>query len=181
MFPGDTSLEGTEDPALEQRRSSMNGGHQHVRRITFGREVRDLVVKAQLLQSLITPPSIRMDRTTLGDHIGDEALQDGSRQIRHPTQSNSSNLGAIYLSGNSHNGFADGFPALYSCFSATNVTLINFNKASEWLSIRSDHGTAKLMKPDPSRLVTSQAEYPLQAESIGTVFLTGDLPGCKEP
>ena len=46
VFAGDPSLEGSEDPALEERRHPMYGRHEHVRGIAGGREVRDRVAES---------------------------------------------------------------------------------------------------------------------------------------
>ena len=59
MFAGDPSLEGSEDPALEERRHPMYGRHEHVSGIAGGREVRDRVAKAQFGESLIAWPSVQ--------------------------------------------------------------------------------------------------------------------------
>ena len=65
------------------------------------------------------------------------------------------------LSDNRDDRFLVCFPADNACFPAPDVGFVYLDIALQEVSTRSHHGSAKLMKPRPGRLVAAEAEYPL--------------------
>jgi len=64
---------------------------------------------------------------------------------------------------------------------ASNIGLVNLNQPGEAISVLEHHGSAKLMKDAPGRLVTSDAENSLKSFCTAPVLLAHQPPRSSEP
>ena len=137
--------------------------------------------KPSLASPLIAWPSVGMHRACRYDAILDEASQNRSGEVGHPTQPYSPDLASVDLGGDRDDGLLDRLAAPHSSLHAPDIALVHLHNAAQLVAIRSDHGPAELVEPDPRCLVASQSEHALEPESIGSVFLARELPGSEKP
>lgn len=170
----DGTLIRSQKPSFEQ------GGYQ-VRQLEFFRG-KGFPLISQFSQFAISRPVVRLDHAARRNHILYKSTQAIRRGIHYLGQANSSKfLGGFVFNGNRHQCFSFGSSPLFSRLSTAYIRFIHLHAARQLIPARSHHGPSQSMEPLPGGLVTAQAQHPLQTQSIGTIFLAGNVPHGPKP
>ena len=132
-------------------------------------------------QTTVPRPSVGLHHAAGLNVILNKGMETGTRCVLNATQSGSSTFAAIFLHGNHDQRLLSGFPALAPLFQGAPIRLIHLNLPVQSISSRANHGSPQLVQPSPSRPVTAQAQYPLQAQSASAVLLARHPPHGTEP
>jgi len=174
-----SSLMGAQQPSLQQSRHPVAVRQQVGSNIAIFTHY--FMNVAEAIQSVISLPFISTNHTARCHSLPDSWFQTSSRSIRYSLKPNPANVVSIYLCCYYHKCLALGSTTTSPRLLATNVGLINLDRAREPISPGPDHSTPKLMQPRPGRFITAQSQNPLQSLRAGPIFLTGYPPNRSEP
>src|SRR5437870_5629995 len=143
--------------------------HCHLVRISFH------------LQTGISFPAIRVNRTARLDRLRDEGLQAGSRGIPDPTQSDASDTLPLFLASHSNQNLCFRPATASPLLQSAQVCLVHFHPTAEAVTARSHHSSPQFVQPSPGGDIAAQAQNPLQPQGTGSVLLGGHPPHGPEP
>lgn len=140
------------------------------------------VIISRCRQPVVSAPSVGPHGTTFHHRCSYEADQTragGVRYDRHPDPSNSLIPFVFYGYNNKS----------LSCCSATtfagllpaNVGFVHFDETAEPITPGAYHCRAHLVQPCPRSLITSETQYPFQAQSARAVLLACHPPESPKP
>jgi hypothetical protein len=143
---------------------------------------KDFSWEALFRQLAISGPIIRFNHAARGNHLLYKSTQAAHRGVPYLGQANSAkSLGGLIFNDNRHQGFSLGSTPRFSRFFALHIRFIHLNATRQLISARSHHGTPQVVEPFPRRLVAAQIQYLLQSQSIGPIFLAGNVPHRSKP
>src|SRR5690606_6074921 len=171
---------GSEPPPVQEGGNPVNAWQYRVsleprRAQTY----RPMLISA-LIQSMIGGPSVGSYDGALGYCVlnkGDETLDRGIRDAPH---ANASGSATADLGGDHDERFPCGTPVDVG-IGASEERLIHFHFADQAISAGPHHGSAKLLEPDPGRLVAPEPKSSLKSEGTDPMLLIGDVPDCLKP
>ena len=177
----DSSLQGTQQPSLEERSDSVHCRHLDMSRGRGSRKHRYFVLESEGSQSSIRRPTVRSDDAPRLHHILDEVLKNRPRQIGDVSETDPPHAYVLEFDSDGNDGFLDSLAASHAGFFSTHVTLVDLDTSRKSLSPRTHHRPSKFMKPRPSSCIALQPEHSLETERVGPVLLACDLPHRPKP
>lgn len=161
---------------LKQRRNQMRQGQllwifTYLMSIAFGRK------------AAVALPAV-CDHSTARRHSGlNEGFQRDRTYVRQNSQTNPpDSFELLVFHGDSNGDLPRCSATAISWFSfSPNVGFIDLDSPHQLVATRSDHRTAKLVKPLPSGLVAAKSQRPLQTKGVGTILLACYMPDRPEP
>jgi hypothetical protein len=164
MFIPNGPLVGANEPSFQQRSNTVRARQNDTcSRISTARLNTSLMLVSVRRQAVVTGPSVGRNYRADFHNVLYEVDQTGSCDIGDlPETYPAKPLGRVYLNGYSNNGFGLCFSATHSLFLSADVRFINLNMSAELVPVRTYHGTAQLVQPSPSSLITTQPEDSLQ-------------------
>ena len=117
------------------------------------------------------------------DHCLDKAPKAFCRSIRHMLEANpSDSLRRFILNADDDQGFPlCPSTSLPTFFASTDIGFVYLNAPRESVSSRPHHSPSEFVQPLPGGLIAAWLNDSSKAESVGTVFLGGDVPHRAKP
>lgn len=171
-----------QQPALEQGSHPMHPWQQ----FNCGTQIlafkfADLMVIAQLFDSLIRFPTVRMDTTALHNGSLDELAQVYGRAVGYPCHTDAPDADPIFLRRNHYQCLDWNSSSFASRHYSSDLGFVHFNPATEFVPARANHGSAQFMHKRPGALIAAQAQNSLQSQCADSVFLACHLPDRPKP
>ena len=179
MFMTNSTLMRSQHPSLEQSGYSVTVGQQVVAYLC--RTAYHLVAIPDRIQSAIAFPRIGTNHSSRIHGFLDSFFQAFSGGIRDTSKSNPTNTIPIYLRRYHYQALSEGATSPFAWLFSPHVRLIHLNPARKPVPSGPDHRASKFVQPSPRRIVTAQAEHPLQSQRTGTCFLTCHPPHRSKP
>jgi hypothetical protein len=173
------SLVRPQQPTLQQGRHTVRQRQQVFPQ--GWRRTDDFVFVSQLFQSIVTLPSVGVDRAA-----GIHSLRHGWAQVvpactGNASQPNTPDTFACLLRGDHDQRFACRSTASLAGSFPTNEDLVHFHDSGQAIPTGTHHGPPQFVQPVPRGVIAAKAQDSLQPQSAGPIFLTGDVPHRFEP
>ena len=181
VFPFDSSLVGSQQPPLQERRDAMNSRQQAVSLFPTASGDPLAVPVACGLKPKVRRQSIGHDDTARLNSLLGEADETLRRGILGPVEADSPSSGAPNLGGHRDESLLADVTPSPAPLHTSDEGLVHLDLTLQPVTAWPDHGPANLMKPRPRGLVTPKAEDALKPHGAGTVFLARDPPHDLEP
>jgi len=157
----DSPMVNSQPPTIEESGDAVNTRHDDVGWVTAGGNDFRQMLEADFHQTIVGLPTVGSNRRSWAYSRLDEPNETLGRYVWDTRHADTTGAPPPDFSGNRDNRFLLCLPTDNACFVAAHVCFVNFDIALQKVSAGSNHGTAKLVKPRPSRLVAAKAKYPL--------------------
>ena len=158
----------------------------HVRKQFIGQlftstQIDDVMAITELLQSLVSGPSVRANYRPDFRDVLDEREQAPAGCVRDSSQTNTTDAFRLFLSSNDNDAFVLRSPSTRAFCIATDICFINFNQSRQPITARSHHGATQLVKPCPGGFISREAKLTLKPHCANPILFRSNQPHGEEP
>ena len=178
LLRSDSTLMGTQKPSFKKRDNPVYISKHFI----LGKT--NLMDISMFRQWRVSLPAVGYYFATWLHVFENERYQTDSREVSHMGDANTAQTfaeRAWHFYSNHDFCLLKSISADYTLFLASYEGIVNFHRAFQWFSTRSDHASSEFMKPRPSRLVASQPQKTLQSFCTASRLLSADPPYGQKP